>query len=143
MSCDYKCDGDNCGCEDGSSKPVRINVDGVMLKDLHNIVYTDIEEGTTSKFEVLHFEIYFICSQCNYTHKFEKDEAPFYAIKFMLNYPCLDCGNIGGFSEFMVRVSPDEGATDDDMFIRADSYEDALNKIEFIRSNIQEQSGRA
>lgn len=142
MSCnDCSCGG---SCDTKEAKPARIITDKITLKNLNNIIYVNLDKDKVSKFEVIHFELFFLCPECGYTHKFEKDDASYYAIKFMANYPCITCGNISGFAGFMVRVSPDRGVdTCETTFITEEQFTSALQMIKVMRSNACNQIGHA
>ena len=102
------------GCTDcgtcGSSFPHRINTDSIKLRNLKNITYTNIDSKKVSNFEIVHFQLYYLCPKCGFYTTFEKDEAPYAAIRFMANYHCYNCLQLCGIEDgFMVRVSPDKG----------------------------------
>lgn len=143
MFCSNDC---SCGgsCAEKEGKPQRIATDKLSLKNLNNVVYQNIDKDKVSKFEIIHFELFFVCSDCGYTQKFEKDEASYYAIKFMANYPCISCGHTGGFSDFMVRVSPDKGIDlEKAVFINESQFAAALQSIEALKSHPCDYIGRA
>lgn len=139
MNCRNNC---NCGndrlCED--ERPRRINTDRIRLRQLGNVVYKSVDKDSINRFEVLHFELYFLCSECGHTQKFEKDEASYYAINFMANYPCISCSNVEGISDFMVRVSPDRGINlDKTKCIGEDQFTAALQTLDAIRARAHEE----
>lgn len=81
----------------------------VKLYQLKNVVFRDVNDHV-SNYEVVHFKLYYFCPICGFQTVFEKDDAPYSAIKFMANYPCYNCWNVCKLGEcFMVEVSPDEG----------------------------------
>jgi hypothetical protein len=143
MFCGENCScGDGCQCKDDNIEKIR--TDKIKLKNLNNIIYKGINKKDISNFEVVHFQLYFLCSKCGYTHKFEKDEAPYYSIRFMANYPCLGCGNIGGFDDFMCVISPDEGIPlDMSDALSEDKFIAALNRLMSIQMYDKDSIGSA
>lgn len=144
MNCKNNC---NCGSERSceGEQPKRINTDRIRLKQLGNVVYRGVDKDSINRFEVLHFELYFLCSECGHTQKFEKDETSYHTIKFMANYPCISCGSIGGFSDFMVCVSPDQGVGMEitkDACITEEQFMAALQTLESMRTCGNERMGR-
>jgi len=88
----------------------RVLETSAKLYHLKNIVYRRVDDHV-SNYEVVHFKLFYFCPVCGFQTEFEKDDAPYSAIKFMANYPCYNCWHVCDLGEcFMVEVSPDEGA---------------------------------
>jgi len=85
------------------------NADKIHLRHLKNVVYRNIDPNHISHYELFHFKLYYLCSGCGFTTMFERDEAPYYVVRFMLRYPCYGCFARNGINDFMIEVSPDKG----------------------------------
>jgi hypothetical protein len=69
---------------------------------------------------------------CGFYAKFEKDDAPYAAIRFMANYHCYNCLNLCSISDgFMINVSPDEGIKD---LSGAVSEEEHISKLSALKA---------
>lgn len=96
-------------CDRCGSKIVP-DADRIHLRHLKNVVYRNVDPNTISHYELLHFKLYYLCSTCGFTTMFERDEAPYYVVRFMIRYPCYQCFSKNGINDFMIEVSPDRGA---------------------------------
>jgi len=142
MNCSDKSCGGSCEC--GGENKNRIITDHIHLKSLGNVVYREgVKSDKINKFEVLHFELYFLCPECGYTQKFEKDDASYYAIKFMANYPCISCGNVAGFSGFMVVVSPDKGLDTNEKCLTESEFKAVIDSAKMFNCHGHACVGRA
>jgi hypothetical protein len=108
----------------------------IRLRHLKNVIYRNIDKDLISHYEILHFKLYYLCSSCGFTTVFERDEAPYYVIRFMLRYPCYHCFNRNGIDDFMIEVSPDKGAVwepDQPGCILEDEFENSFNTLVTIQ----------
>jgi len=78
--------------------------------------------------------LYYLCPVCGFYTTFEKDEAPYAAIRFMANYHCYNCLHLCSIEDsFIIRVSPDTGIIIDNNAVLISEAEH-ITRIDALRS---------